>query len=269
MPGTDDLASLLTAAPSAGMRYGQGQIIQWDPETFENVILWNGQPLENLPIVGTTDALSYQPGQYVALHGLDASGEKGATQWWIAGRILVPGSDNAEQIVDFLRGSLAREIAAQVFVDRIHSVYDATNAQRTSDSFGDPTTGTAGPSVTDVEIVTGSALIILSAGIEFSTSNSAATGTPRVGGLVGVEIAGASSVTPDTSRGIFAQSFKSRSGGAISLVDGIINVTGASSVYLQTGLNPGVHTFTLKYRKAGPTTDYVNVDQRLLTVMAF
>lgn len=264
-----DLSNAFVTAPSPTMRYGMGRILAWDSATFENVIEWQGERIENLSVVGTTDALAYQPGQIVALYGMDADGSQGTTQWWIAGRLFTPGSDNAEEIVSFLRGSLAREIAAEAFASQIHPDFDAAVAQRTSDTWGDPTNGAdPGPLVSGVEIVTGTALIMVTCNIEFSTSNSAATGTPRVAGLVGVEVSGASSVAPDDNRAIFAQSFKSRSGGSITTVDGVTNVSCASMIYPVTGLNAGTHTFTVKYRKPGSTTDYVNVDDRSLAVIA-
>jgi len=268
MPGTDDLASLLTAAPSAGMRYGQGQIIAWDAETFENVILWNGQPLTNLPVVGTTDALSYQPGQYVALHGLDASGERGATQWWIAGRILVPGADNAEEIVSFMRGSLARQISAEIFADRIHSVVDTTTATRTSTAWGDPNTGTAGPSLTGVSIETGTALIMLSAWMRFSTEDTTAINTSEYAGAVGLEISGATSVPPADLNATYVEMFKYNNGG-ITTTDGVFGVLSAAYTYPQTGLSAGLHNFTMKYRTTATATTGLQVLNRSLTVIAF
>jgi hypothetical protein len=267
-----DLASLLVQQPTPGMRYAQGRILEWNPETFENRIQYGNTAAvhTNLPVVGTTDALSYQPGQLVALYGMDATGAGGGQQWWIAGRLFTPGGANAEALVDFMRGQIARSIAVEVFADRIHTAYDAAIAQRNSEAWGDPTNGaTAGPGVTGVDIVTGSALIIISAGIEFSTSNNAANATPRVGGVMSAQISGATTVAPDEETGMSAQSIKSRSGGAIALVDGIINVTTVTAVYLQTGLNPGLHDFALKYRKWSSASDYLNVDQRSLTVVAF
>jgi hypothetical protein len=183
---------------------------------------------------------------------------------------LVFEVDAGESPSIFMRQELIRQLSLEIFAARIHSDFDPDIAQRNSDVFGNPTNGAAvGPAVTDVEILTGSALIMISAGVEFSTSNAAANSTPRVAGVVGVEISGATSIAPDEEVGLSAQSFKSRSGGAVTTVDGIVNVTTISSFHLQTGLTPGLHDFTLKYRKWLPSTDYVNVDARSLTVIAF
>lgn len=265
-----DLAPLFAAKDSPGIRYGLGKIISWNPDTFENIIDYNGLAITNMKLVGGTDALSYAPGQVLMLMFIDSSGAAGITQGIILGRLFTPGSDNAEALVDFLRGSLARQISAEIFVDRIHPAYDPAIAQRDSVDWGDPTNGAdPGPSVTGVDIVTGSALIVISVNIEFSTANDAASSNPRVGGAIGVEITGATSVAPDEETGISAVSNKSRDGGAVTLVDGIINATTATGVYVQTGLTPGLHDFTVKYRKFSSGSDYVNCDQRSITVFAF
>jgi hypothetical protein len=202
----------------------------------------------------------------------------GGTQFVQGGKItaadpegdLVFEVDAGESPSIFMRQELIRQLSVEIFAARMHPAFDPAIAQRTSVDWGNPTNGAAtGPSVTNVDIITGSALIMVSANVEFSTSNAAANSTPRVAGVVGVEITGATSVPPDEETGIAAQSIKSRSGGAVSLVDGIVNVTTMTGVYFQTGLNPGLHDFTLKYRKWLSTSDYVNVDQRSLTVFAF
>jgi hypothetical protein len=267
---TADFASMLVQSHSAGVRFGLGEIVSWNPDTFENIIQCDGINVPNLQLIGGTDALSYAPGQSLILLRFDTSGDAAFTQWIILGRLFTPGTDNAAALIDFLRGSLARAISAEIFVDRIHPAYDPAIAQRTSLDWGDPTNGAdPGPTVTGVDIVTGSALIIVSVNIEFSTANDAASSNPRVGGAIGVEISGATSVAPDEETGVSAVSNKSRSGGAVTTVDGIVNATTATGVYLQTGLSPGLHDFTVKYRKFSSGSDYVNVDQRSITVIAF
>lgn len=262
---TDDLASLFAQEPSAAMRYGQGQIISWNSETFENVILWNGQPLENLAVVGTTDALSYQPGQYVALHGMDSSGQKAATQWWIAGRILIPGTDNAAAVIDFLRGSLAREISTEVFADRVKSATDPNLATRSAVTFGDPdVTGAPGPTIADVDIVTGAAIVMISADVKFSTED-AANNLVASAGYLSYQISGATSVSPDTA---------SRSASAWMHKYGVVNTQGINGnttltkILVQQGLNPGLHTFTMKYTRIDGATEAFSCDDRTMVVIA-
>lgn len=263
-----DLSRAFVTAPSPTMRYGQGRILAWDPDTFSNVIEWQGEPLRDLPVVGTTDALAYQPGQIVALHGMDADGSQGNTQWWIAGRLFTPGSDNAEAIVDFMRGSLARQISAEIFADRIHPVVDTTTATRTSTAWGDPNTGTAGPSLTGVSIETGTALIMLSAWMRFSTEDTTAINTSEYAGAVGLEISGATSVAPADLNATYMEMFKYNNGG-ITTTDGVFGVLSAAYTYPQTGLNAGLHNFTMKYRTTATATTGLQVLNRSLTVIAF
>lgn len=263
---TDDLASLFRTQPSAGMRYGQGRIISWDPDTFENVIEWNGTPLENLPVVGTTDALSYQPGQYVALHGTDASGAQGMTQWWIAGRILIPGTENAAEVVAFLQGSLAREISAEIFAERMHSASDPDQIERASSSFGAPDSpGVAGPIVADVTVETGSAIVIVSALLKYSTEDTASSDVASAG-FVGFRISGATSRAPTDERSATAFSQKHSAGldGA-----GMANWATCTAVNIETGLNPGVHTFTMEYAKNAVASEDMTCMLRNLLVITF
>lgn len=265
-----DLASTLVQQPTPGMRYAQGRIIAWDPDTFANRIqVGNTNTVhENLPVVGTTDALSYQPGQLVALYGMDPTGSGGGQQWWIAGRLFTPGGDNAEALVDFMRGSLARQISAEIFADRIHPVVDTSTASRTSTSWGDPTSGTAGPAVTGVSIETGTALIMLSAWMRFSTEDTTAINTSEYAGAVGLEISGATSVAPADLNATYVEMFKYNNGG-ITTTDGVFGVLSAAYTYPQTGLNPGLHDFTMKYRTTATATAGLQVLNRSLTVIAF
>ena len=66
---SDDLTPLLSdPGPTDGaMRYGQGVIVAWDPNTFANTILWRGTTLTDLPVMSAVDALTYQVGDTVTL----------------------------------------------------------------------------------------------------------------------------------------------------------------------------------------------------------
>lgn len=258
---TDDLASAFRQQPSATMRYGQGRIISWNPETFENVIEWNGEPLENLPVVGTTDALSYQPGQYVALHGMDSSGQKAAMQWWIAGRILIPGTDNAESVIDFLRGTLAREISAEIFAARIHTALDEGVAQSTNGSYGDPTSGNPGPTISGVDISEAGKAVVLLGGLMRSSVGF----TTEETGHMSVAITGASSVPASDVNSAYLHATVVDSASQLATTTLLATVT---RVIVFDTLTPGTHTFTAKYRR-GPAHDSVYVYNRSLVVFAF
>jgi hypothetical protein len=91
----EDLAALFSQPPPPGVRYGQGKIVSWNRETFENIIDWNGVLLPNLPLLAGTDAYTFAEGHTVGLLGVDASGKRGAQSWWILGRLVVPGGTEA------------------------------------------------------------------------------------------------------------------------------------------------------------------------------
>lgn len=91
---SDDLASLLVNQPEATVRFGQGEILEWSADTFENLILWRGSQLANVPVLSGVSALGYESGDIVALLGADTTGTKGVTQWWILGKIDLPGVDS-------------------------------------------------------------------------------------------------------------------------------------------------------------------------------
>lgn len=249
------------------MRYGQGKVIAWNPETFENIIEWNGQSLHDLPVVGSTDALSFRPGQFVALHSVDSSGALGVTQWWIAGRLIVPGEGNAEQVVSFMRGQLAREISAEIFADRISNDYDEFVAERNLNTWGDPTNGAdPGPSVTVNVSDAGRALVMVGCNTISSTLDSASV-LGNQGGLIGVEVSGDTTLIPDNNRVLRSTMFKYNDGGAVTLVDGV-RVISTLSFSFPVEVNPGENTFTMKYAKSG-ATNKLTVDNRSLTVIAF
>lgn len=246
MPGSDDLAPFIVPQTSGGIRYGQGKIISFNTATFENTIEWNRIRLKNLPLLGTTDALAYAPGQTVALLSIDASGAKGATQWAILGRFFVPGTDNAEDLVEWMTTALGRQVAAAVFADRIATAEDPNAGIRNAAGFGDLAPVTAGPppplpgpSVSLNISPAGVALVDLTARI--SPALVGASSVLGQFGQVGVTVSGATTV-PAT----FGDSL------LVELQDtdpstGIIVGFRATAAVRITGLNEGLHTFKMVY----------------------
>jgi hypothetical protein len=105
--GTHDLTDLLAPHPESAVRYGQGEIISWDPDTFENRIDWNGVLLEDLPVIAGLESFGFRTGQTVGLLGWDSAGNKGMTTWWILGRLIVPGSSEfGVEIPDLLKAKV-------------------------------------------------------------------------------------------------------------------------------------------------------------------
>ncbi|GAB3224093.1 hypothetical protein GCM10027447_12340 [Glycomyces halotolerans] len=237
---SDDLAPFMVPDDSPGVRYGQGKIISWNAETFANVIEWNGQKLQDLDVLAGVDALSWAPGMFVSLKGVDASGSRGVTQWVIEGRIIRPGSGSAEEIISFMRGSLARQISAEILGDRFDADYMPENATRTLTTYGDPDGIDPGPVVADMEISeAGLAVVWLSAmgGAQISGS-----GDFQQGGWMSVEVSGATSRPADDDRASFIDVFGGSTSGGFG-----INSTPGRAVVIE-GLNEGAHTFTAKYR---------------------
>lgn len=90
----DDLTPLLTPSNGPGLRFGQGQVLAWNPETGANSISYHGATLTNVPILNTGEAIALKAGHIVGLLSWLGS-------YWILGRITVPGGP------DFASASLA------------------------------------------------------------------------------------------------------------------------------------------------------------------
>lgn len=234
---TSDLTPLLLPPKTNDhVRYGQGIIREWNPETFENQIDFRGVSLFNLPVRSGVEALTYQPGDVVALEGWAPGGGFGS--WWITGRIVTPGAGRGAETVAFMTTSLARALAGEL----LHSNHVETAQNRDTDTFGD--LSTVGPSVT-VE-VTSRALVTLSARIQPNANNTA---------YMGFQITGATSLAASVLRAVGA--------GAVS--DSV--TVAASRTVLVEGLNPGTHTFTAKYA----SINFANAfwSNRVITVHPF
>ncbi|MFW6091368.1 MAG: hypothetical protein ACODAF_05785 [Actinomycetota bacterium] len=158
----DDLSLLLQPPPSQPVRYGQGKLLAWDAETFENEISFRGITLTDVPVLSGAEALTYQVGDTVGLLGwAPESGSLGS--WWILGRLVIPGSGRGEAAVDWLTTSLGEAVARSVISETVHS--DVVSAEETLSESADGDTGytdldTTGPEITfDTE--TGRWIVIL------------------------------------------------------------------------------------------------------------
>lgn len=86
MTGTDDLTPLFDRdAPT--VRFRQGQIVAWNPETGQNTIDVGGGQLTDVPILNTAEAIALKAGHVVCLLGQGMS-------WFIIGRITPPNDPN-------------------------------------------------------------------------------------------------------------------------------------------------------------------------------
>lgn len=234
MSRADDLAPLLAAPPAASVRFRQGEVVSWNPDTAENVIRVGGTDLADLPMLASsTEVLLIQPGDSV---GIQVVGSGAASTMYILGRITQPGTPQAASVMEMF--GLRADVVATV-------------ESTTSGTYTD--LATVGPTVTDVRIgATGRCLVLIAAQIrEVSTDWSR-------GGAMSFAVSGASTVAADSARRLQLGNSD----------DGII-VAGASSnnlygrvatAELLEGLNPGLHTFTAKYlaMPAGVTVQFAH-----------
>lgn len=83
---TDNLAPLFgTSGP--GVRFRQGTVLTWDPNTGVNTVDVGGSTLANVPILNTGEAVALKAGHVVGLLGQGAS-------WFIIGRVTPPNDPN-------------------------------------------------------------------------------------------------------------------------------------------------------------------------------
>jgi hypothetical protein len=87
----NDLAALLTPAPSKGVQFSQGKIITWDRVELHNTIEWRGITLTDVPLIEGINNLTLKPGDVVGLMGWAPENAKGVGTWWIIGKLSNPG----------------------------------------------------------------------------------------------------------------------------------------------------------------------------------
>ena len=237
---TDDLVALLRpppgvsrshelAADAENMRFRQGTLLAWDPDDFTNTVRVAGGELTNVPILNAAAAQGFAAGDTVSL--MVAGGT-----WGILGNFVIPGTEAATAIVDRLSIELGERVVSGT-VAAAESTASATYTDLT----------TPGPEVEVTIGASGKALVIVGCRQVSTTANP----------VMSYEISGATTVAADDADS-FANSLAG--GGAISLL------ASGSRLSLAEGLNPGLTTFTAKYRRVGATT--ITFDQRNITVFA-
>jgi hypothetical protein len=259
---SDDLASVLIQPNAEFAGWGQGIIKSWNPDTFENVIVYRGGEHPDIPVASGVEALTYQAGDLVMLSRWQPTGG-GATTLRIGagGRVIVPGSGAASKSVQFMQTNLAKEISAEVFADRITdagSIFnDASFTAATSPPGGFAAHPTGDPVViSGIEIIN-KALISISAHIIIVL----ASGGPA-SGEVGVRItgpAGPDSAVIEPSIGNWL--VFNFSGGSTGSV-GSTRTRGRI-------LDPGVYTFETRYRvTTSDSSPFINIVGQNLSVTA-
>lgn len=247
---TDDLSTLFVQQPTPAVRYGQGKILSWDPDTFAHRIEWNGVVLEDLPVLAGPAALSFTPGQSIGLLGFDPTGKRGITQWWVLSNLVLPGADNAAQAVAFMASGLAQSVIAQsVHTDQVATLESLSGSAGTDTGYTDLTT--AGPSVT-FTTRTGKWLLLLVAEVETSGDKTAAR--------MGYVASGAQTIAAANARSSLVN--YAAPGGGVQ-----------SAVYseVRTG-TPGEITVQAKYRMIAPAATFpgsASWANRTITVIAY
>lgn len=223
---SSDLVPILTGLGGAGggMGFRQGTVVEWNPDTAENVILVGTKLIENMPILNTSEASLLVPGDVV---GIMTSG----SSWAIMGRLVIPGTPEAATSI-------------QAITNRIQAAEDVTEGSRDSTSYGDLTGADVGPAVTLRIGASGRALCFWSCEMG-QTGNWQSKLTPHVG----VAVSGATTRAPNNGNALnLALEYPSSPNPGNALSSTWIQ---CAMMHLFTGLNPGDTTFTMKYKHDG------------------
>lgn len=264
MWATDDPAQLHVTPDREFAGFAEGIIREWNADTFRNTVEVRRAHLHDLGVASGLEALTYAPGDVVILTRWKPRSGRGSATYRIGmgGRVIVPGTGAAETAIAFMRTSLGRSISAEVFADRIGSDSVAAIESTSSTSYTD--LSTVGPTVPDVDVTdTGKAIAFVS--VEISTNLS---GGLNEGGHVGIEVSGATSISP-TSRGDMRLSVHTAVGGDTDA--GTILLATGTALYdpaLGNGLNEGTHAFELKYKRLFSGSASVSFSNRTLVVIA-
>jgi hypothetical protein len=254
--GSDDLAAVIVSPDREWSGRALGVVKSWNPDTFENVINVRTTDVPNVPLQQPLLGLTLTPGAVVMLDVWKPRSGKGSAVYAISGQWLPVGAGAAAKAVAFMRGALAKEISAEVFAERVHEGF-----VEDSDTLSDQATFTdldpAGPEITDVNITFGVAIVWPSC----SMAGTLDTGPNSVGGYMGVEVSGATTIAADITKSFHLRQTNHNSDG-INRTDGAL---AGSTLVLPCA--PGLHTFKAVYRTlSGPTTT-VSFSQRSLVVI--
>ncbi|HEX5542393.1 MAG TPA: hypothetical protein VFX60_12680 [Micromonospora sp.] len=215
-------------------------IVEWDPTNAANKVRVGAAILEDLNIFNSTEASQLKPGDVVGILTVGPS-------WFILGRLTVP------------RTPAAASSLAAVF-SRIVAATDPAEGTRASSAYGDLTGAAVGPSVTVNISPAGRALAFWKADYGHTGTWSRIT----TGGIsVAVSGATARAASADYSLGHFLEHPDAGNTGAALIHGG----NEACMMHLFEDLNPGLNTFTMKYRNREGSTP-VRFSAREIAVFA-
>jgi hypothetical protein len=131
----NDLAALLTPAPSKGVQFSQGKILTWDRDELRNTVEWRGITLTDLPMIEGLNNLVLKPGDVVGLMGWAPENAKGVGTWWIIGKLSNPGEFIAD--LTFYLGQVRFRTANGEY-DQVYIGSDTNGEPLTIFYYGDP-----------------------------------------------------------------------------------------------------------------------------------
>lgn len=238
-PLYDDQGPPSSPPPAFGRR--RGRVVAWDLATGQNIIeTSDGITYENVPCLNNLDYLFIGAGDRVEL--ITYSG-----LWYVLGRITKPGTEDAARLLESITG----------VVDDV-----ATTEGTSSSSYTD--LSTPGPIVTIAVPASGQVWVRARALIEVTVNNGVANGT--ISGLMSFEATGANVLSASDDRSVVYGA-----GYTGSPSTGVVGACTVSDDFLLQGLNPGVTTFTAKYRRAtgASATGSSNFSDRVMTARGF
>jgi hypothetical protein len=130
----NDLAALLTPAPSKGVQFSQGVILTWDHVFLRNTIEWRGITLTDIPMVEGVNALALKEGDVVGMLGWAPENAKGVGTWWILGKLSNPGEFISD--LTFYLGQI-RFLTSVNAYDQAYFGYDSEGEPLTILYYGD------------------------------------------------------------------------------------------------------------------------------------
>jgi hypothetical protein len=248
-----DYASLFSgtpAGPSQNVKFRQGQIVTFNPNTLQNTVAVGGAILTDLPILGVAEASTLVTGASVGV--LVVGDDERAKTMFIIGRSVIPNTADATNAITLLN--------QQIFTSEI-----LTGETCSSTTYTD--LATVGPQVTVNVGPSGRLLIIGSAQAQWTTG---AAGTTNNDARFNLQFDGANVRVPtvgteptDPLVGITKEQIIIGGGGTNSTAH--IAVITDQAVF--SGLNTGPTTITMKYRDSQAAVNPCDFFRRTLTVV--
>jgi|ADGO01.1.fsa_nt_gi hypothetical protein len=187
---TEDLSELIVphwshgAPPSPALdsrgapaQYGQGVLVEWDPNTFQNVVRFRGTELRDLPVMAGISALAFAPGDVVSIMHWAPQG--GAGSYWLMPQVVVPGSGAAERAVAAMRSRLGQAVALAAVGEAVQTIQPEAGAGilycGTYNTWDDPVDADGNPVAFEASGIqaglTGQCVVLLSAAVLVMTDS--------------------------------------------------------------------------------------------------